>query len=88
MDTLDWMRVSVLADFLPTPRAEISEAFQEDVVQVANALVAAHEHCVERDDEVGAGAVRKFVELANRRATPDQLKWAQEILGIPYTSLW
>ncbi len=88
MDTLDWMRVSVLADFLPTPRAEIGEAFQEDVVQVANALVAAHEHCVERDDEVGAGAVRKFVELANRRATPDQLKWAQEILGIPYTSLW
>ncbi len=88
MDTPDWMRVSVLADLLPTPRAEISEEFQEDVVQIANALVAAHEYCVERDDEVGAGALRKFVELANRRATPDQLKWAQEILAIPYTSLW
>ncbi len=88
MDTHDWMRVSVLADLLPTPRAEISEAFQEDVIQVANALVAAHENCVERDDDVGAGALRKFIELASRRATQDQLKWAQEILRIPYTSLW
>ena len=88
MDTLDWMRVSVLANFLPTPRAEISTAFQENVVQIANALVAAHEHCVERDDEAEAGALRKFIELGNRRATQDQLKWAQEILGIPDTSLW
>ncbi len=88
MDTHDWMRVSVLADFLPTPRAEISEAFQEDVVQVANALVAAHDHCEERDDEVGAGALRKFIELASRRATQEQLHWAQEILRIPYTTLW
>ncbi len=88
MDTLDWMRVAVLADLLPTPKAEISEEFQENVVQIANALVAAHQHCVERDDEAGAGALQKFIELASRRATQDQLKWAQEILGIPDTSIW